>query len=136
MLHRTTVVMAGSLWLAVCGTGSANAQDSALELLQYCTALERGAQFGPSREIKMPDSRDVHFCWGYMRAMQNVSVITVDGVNTLLHTCVSADATLLQLIYVFNKYARNHPEELHKPPASVVLNAFWEAFPCRLTGAR
>jgi hypothetical protein len=31
-----------SLWLALCDAGPASAQQSGTQLLQYCTALERG----------------------------------------------------------------------------------------------
>jgi hypothetical protein len=120
-----------SLWLALCAAGPASAQQTAKELLQYCTPVERGARAQPAGTVLLPGNYGAHVCWGYLSAMQDMSVLTEDGLTTLTGSCAAPDTTLLQLVHVFDNYARKHPEQLHKKPAEVVLYAFREAFPCK-----
>jgi Rap1a immunity proteins len=45
-------------------------------------------------------------------------------------TCLPERVTPQQLIDVFLKFARNHPEERHKPAQYMITMAWGESFPC------
>jgi hypothetical protein len=53
---------------------SAAAVENAHELAGYCQSLERGAK-GAGRHIYIPSTREALTCWGYMQAMQDLSVL-------------------------------------------------------------
>src|SRR5262245_33197172 len=54
---------------------SAAAVENAHELAGYCQSLEHGAK-GAGREIYIPRTREALTCWGYMQAMQDLSVLS------------------------------------------------------------
>ena len=53
---------------------AAAAVENARELAGYCQSLERGAK-GAGRHIYIPRTREALTCWGYMQAMQDLSVL-------------------------------------------------------------
>jgi hypothetical protein len=57
---------------------SAAAVENADELAGYCQSLERGAK-GAGRHIYIPSTREALTCWGYMQAMQDLSVLADDA---------------------------------------------------------
>src|SRR6516165_8474050 len=50
------------------------ALSTARELAGYCQSLERGAK-GAGRHIYIPRTSEALTCWGYMQAMQDLSVL-------------------------------------------------------------
>src|SRR5262249_19819227 len=64
----------------------AAAVENARELAGYCQSLERGAT-GAGRHIYIPRTREALTCWGYMQAMQDLSVLA-DGMGTGLWALV------------------------------------------------
>ena len=54
---------------------SAAAVENAHELAGYCQSLQQGTK-GAGREIYIPQTREALTCWGYMRAMQDLSVLS------------------------------------------------------------
>jgi len=98
-------------------------------LLQACEALEREARISGGN-IQLPARTDVHKCWGYMAAMQDLSVAVDETGKPLLGSCPSPKTTLTQLIRVFTNYARAHPQELHLKASQLVYRAMLSAFPC------
>jgi hypothetical protein len=98
-------------------------------LLQACEALEREARIS-GKNVQLPARADVHKCWGYMGAVQDLSVAVDETGKPLLGFCPDPKTTLTQLIRVFTNYARTHPQELHQNASMLVLNAMAQAFPC------
>ena len=98
-------------------------------LLQACEALEREIRIS-GNNIQLPARTDVHRCWGYMGAVQDLSVIVDETGKPLLNSCPGPDTTLTQLIRVFTNYARAHPQELHLKASQLVYRAMLSAFPC------
>jgi hypothetical protein len=74
-------------------------------------------------------------CWGYMKAMQDLSVWVDENGNKILGTCPPERATTLDLIHSFVTYARSHPSQLQGNAALAVMRAFQETFPCDDKGA-
>jgi hypothetical protein len=90
---------------------SAAAVENAHELASYCQSLERGAK-GAGRHIYIPRTREALTCWGYMRAMQDLSVLADENGHRIMGACPPEQTTTLQLIQSFVRYARAHRSEL------------------------
>jgi hypothetical protein len=109
---------------------SAAAIEIADELAGYCQSLERGAK-GAGRHIYIPSTREALTCWGYMQAMQDLSVLVDEDGHRIMGACPPEQTTTLQLIRSFVRYARAHRSELPGNAVVVVFRALREAYPCR-----
>jgi hypothetical protein len=79
-------VIAGIALLAA--LHQAQAANSTPDLLNDCQSLERGKQ-GSGRMIDIPKTREALVCWGYMKAMQDLSVWVDQNGNRILGSCPS-----------------------------------------------
>jgi hypothetical protein len=70
---RYARVLSIGLAATVAFAWSAGAVENAHELAGYCQSLERGAK-GAGRHVYIPSTRETLTCWGYMQAMQDLSV--------------------------------------------------------------
>jgi hypothetical protein len=98
-------------------------------LLQACEVLEREARIEEG-QVRLPARTEVHRCWGYMSAVQDISVIIDDTGKPLLESCPDPKTKLTQFIRVFTNYARTHPQELHETASVLIIRAMHQAFPC------
>ena len=126
-------VIAGIALLAA--LHQAQAANSTRDLLNDCESLERGKQ-GSGRLIDIPRTREALVCWGYMNAMQDISIWVDQNGNRILGSCPSEKVTTLDLIRAFLKYGRSYRGELPSNPALAVTMAFQQAFPCDEPSAR
>ena len=62
--------------------------------------------------IDIPRTREALVCWGYMNAMQDLSVWVDQNGNRILGSCPSEKVTTLDLIRAFLKYGRSYRGEL------------------------
>src|SRR5262249_48544458 len=108
---------------------AAVAVESARELAGYCQSLERGAK-GAGRHIYIPSTWEALACWGYMRAMQELSVPADANGQRILRDCAPEQTTTLQLIRSFVRYARAHRSELPGNAVVLVFRALRGAYPC------
>jgi hypothetical protein len=106
---------------------SAHAMGSARELADDCRTLLK-AKRGAGEQIQIPVTKKALVCWGYMQAMQDLSVLADEDGGRIMGACPPERTTLLQLIQAFVSYARSH--ELPDNAALAVTRAFQEAFPC------
>ena len=104
--------------------------DSARELVNACQDLEKDRE-GSGKDILIPNSTEALICWGYMQAMQDLSVLVDQSGRRLIGSCPPEETTSLQLIDAFLAYARAHAGDLRGNAAAVVVKAFVERFPCR-----
>ena len=86
---------------------------------------------GAGREIYIPRTREALTCWGYMQAMQDLSVLSDEEGHRIMGACPPEQPTTLQLIQSFVRYARAHRSELPGNAVVVVFRALREAYPCR-----
>jgi hypothetical protein len=107
---------------------SAHAMGSARELADDCRSLLR-ATIGSGKEIRIPFTKKALVCWGYMQAMQDLSVLGDEDGRRFMGACPPERTTLLELIQAFVSYARSH--ELPDNAALAVTRALQEAFPCK-----
>jgi hypothetical protein len=113
----------------------AQAANSTRDLLNDCQSLERGKR-GSGRLIEIPRTREALVCWGYMKAMQDLSVWVDQNGNRFLGSCPSETVTTMDLIHAFLRYERSYRGELPSNPALAVTTAFQQAFPCDEASAR
>jgi hypothetical protein len=73
-------------------------------LLQACEALEREVRLSGTN-VWLPNKADVHKCWGYMSAVQDLSGAEDETGKRLLGYCPDPKTNLTQHIRVFNNYA-------------------------------
>jgi hypothetical protein len=109
---------------------SAVAVENAHELAGYCKSLERGVK-GAGRHIYIPSTREALTCWGYMQAMQDLSVLSDEEGHRIMGACPPEQTSTLQLIQSFVRYAHAHRSELPGNAVVAVFRALREAYPCR-----
>jgi Rap1a immunity proteins len=107
---------------------SAQAMGSARELADDCRSLLR-ATIGSGKEIRIPSTKKALVCWGYMQAMQDLSVLADEDGRRVMGACPPERTTLLELIQAFVSYARSH--ELPDNAALAVTRALQDTFPCK-----
>ena len=67
-------------------------------------SLERGAK-GDGRHLYIPRTREALTCWGYMQAMQDLSVLADEEGHRIMGACPPEQTMTLQLIHSFVRYA-------------------------------
>src|SRR5215831_3704291 len=127
---RNARILSIGLVTAVAFAWSAAAVEHAHELAGYCQSLERGAK-GAGRDIYIPSTREALTCWGYMRAMQDLSVLADEIKHRIMGACPPEQTTTRQLIRSFVRYARAHRTELPGNAVVAVFRALRGAYPCR-----
>ena len=109
---------------------AAAAVENPRELAAYCQTLERGAK-GARRHIYIPGTSEALTCWGYMQAMQDLSVLADEEGHRITGACPPEQTMTLQLIHSFVRYAGAHRTELQGNAVVAVFRALREAYPCR-----
>jgi hypothetical protein len=66
-----------------------------------------------------------------MQAMQDLSVLADENGHRIMGACPPEQATTLQLIRSFVRYARAHRSELPGNAVVAVFRALRRAYPCR-----
>jgi hypothetical protein len=112
----------------------AQAANPAHELLNGCQSLERGKQ-GARHLINIPKTAGAVVCWGYLKAMQDLSIWVDENGNKIFGSCPPETTTTLDLIRSFVTYGRSHRGRLPSNAALAVMKAFQQAFPCHEDGA-
>ena len=106
----------------------AHAMGSTRELADDCRSLLQ-AKTGAGEQIRIPFTKKALVCWGYMQAMQDLSVLADEDGRRVMGACPPERTTLLELIQAFVSYARSH--EVPDNAALAVTRALQEAFPCK-----
>src|SRR5215831_7302746 len=107
---------------------AAAAVENARELAGYCQSLERGAK-GSGLHIYIPRTSEALSCWGYMQAMQDLSVLAAEEGHRIMGACPPEQTTTLQLIQSCLRYARAHRGELQRNAVVAAFRAMREAYP-------
>src|SRR5437762_13371070 len=97
--------------------------ESARDLANYCESLQRSTK-GRGQYVRIPGTKEALQCWGYMQAMQNMSVLVDESGDRVMGSCPPEETTLLQLIRAFVIYARSHPQQLKGNAAIAVIKSF------------
>jgi hypothetical protein len=72
---------------------------------------------------------DATWCFGYVSAVMDMNMwLRANGSESA--PCLPDNSTPEQAVRVFVRYANDHPEHMHHPPAVLVTRALLAAFPC------
>jgi hypothetical protein len=129
---RLPSIMVGIVVLA--GLDQAQAANPTRDLLNACQSLERG-KLGAGRLIHIPRTTGALICWGYLKAMQDLSIWVDENGKKIFGSCPPEATTTLDLIRSFVRYGRLHRRQLPSNAALAVTKAFQQAFPCDEGGA-
>ena len=99
------------------------------ELLTSCEALLSGARHEEGGTITISPAGGE--CWTYLKAVQDLVVMTNANGERYLQVCAPPKSTLLQIVRIVTDYARSHPSELHQRAGQVAILALSNAFGCR-----
>jgi Rap1a immunity proteins len=101
------------------------------QLLRQCEALERGAVVS-GETVRLPKGQDAASCWVYMATVQDfAATVETEGGPSLIGSCVPPEATRLQLVQAFTRYARAHVDDLDVRATALIVPALTRAFPCQ-----
>jgi hypothetical protein len=125
MKQMLAITLGTIAWLFA--PGNAGAQTTG-ELLQSCEAIMNAAHPAHADTIDIP--RAGLPCWYYMAAIQNASVLVDGKGKRLLDVCAPPDATLIDHVRIFVRYARRKQKEVSDNAAAAAVMALSEAYPC------
>jgi hypothetical protein len=68
---------------------------------------------------------------GAFEVISHLSAVRLDeGADPLLLICLPENASVGQMIRIFQKYVKDHPEHEHIPYPDIVLKSLWEQYFC------
>jgi hypothetical protein len=126
---RYIVVLLTALAALPATSRQGRAIENARDLVSSCEELEKGRE-GAGKEIVIPGSGPALLCWGYMQAMQDLSVLVDQNGHRIIGSCPPEQTTSLELIQTLLAYARRHARELDGNAAAFVIQALQDKFPC------
>lgn len=92
---KCVLVVALTLSIAAFAVSAhARAIENARELANYCRSLEKGTK-GTGRHILIPNTKEALLCWGYMQAIQDLSVLVDEDRHRLVGACPPEQITRL-----------------------------------------
>ena len=124
-------ILSIGLFATVVFAWRAAAVENAHELAGYCQSLR--STKGAERHIFIPRTREALTCWGYMQAMQDLSVLADENGQRIMGACPPEQTTTMQLIQSFVRYARAYRSELQGNTVVAVFRALRKAYPCNET---
>ena len=112
--------------------GAGAAPYSTGEMISECKAVLATAKAtGDPDSVELENTFSTGACWGAFLSIQQFVTLKAEGAESpVFHACVPEETTLVQLIQVFDAYARRHPERDGEPFTVAALAALREAFPC------
>jgi hypothetical protein len=131
--QRTAALfLACAVFQLAVATGTAAEPYSAADMLSECQALLATAKAtGDPDSVELENTFSTGACWGAFLSIQQFAVLRAAGAKEpMLRTCVPENTTLVQLIQLFDAYARKHPERDTEPFTVVALSALQNAFSC------
>jgi hypothetical protein len=133
LLRTGAILFAGALLQLASLQAAAAEQYSAEEMLSECQSLLSSAKKTADPDaIELDNTFSTGSCWGAFLTIQQLVTIKMAGAkSTMFRVCVPEDTTLVQIIQIFDVYARRHPERQSEPFTIVAIAALHDAFRCR-----
>ena len=106
-----------------------DAHAGARELAGQCQTLLQG-KHGSGENIRIPFTKPALTCWGYMQAVQDFSALADETGKRVLGICPPDQATMLDIVQAFVRYADAQGKDLPDNAAIAVTQALQSAYPC------
>src|ERR1700730_5608923 len=126
---RYSIISFITLIVALAISSPGRAADRAPRMSDYCQALEKGTKKS-GEHLRIPNTKEALLCWGYMEAMQDVSVLVTPEGHRLIGACQPGKTRLLKLIRIFVSHERSIPSDQQGNTAAAVIKALQDSFPC------
>jgi hypothetical protein len=126
---RYTIVAFFGLVVSLALSSPGRATDTASRMADYCQTLVKDTK-GSGEHLRIPNTKGALLCWGYMQAMQDVSVLVTPEGQRLIGSCPPEQTKLLQLIRIFIHHERSNPRMDEGNAAAAMIKALQDAFPC------
>jgi hypothetical protein len=126
---KTIILTAGLLIsLLLCGTSKAQLLTGE-QLQTKCSTIKRDIE---DKTSTWTDG----FCLGYISGILDSQslwdyLVHVGKDYPQTHYCLPDEATNSQVVQVVLKFLNDHPERLHEPANTLILEALHNAFPCK-----
>ena len=126
-------LFAGAVLLASLTAPRAEDKLSAADMLSNCQAILDSAKATKNQdELELDNTFTSGTCWGAFLSVQQFIVTKVEGgKSTILQTCVPPEASLVQVIQIFDLFVRSNPKRQDEPFTKVAIAALRSAFPCK-----
>lgn len=108
---------------------AARAIESPGQLASHCRKLDKGAR-GSGESIQIPNTKEALLCWGYMQAIQDLSMLADENGHRLLGACPPENTRLRDFVRAFLVYERSHRSGVEDNTVVAVTKALQQAYPC------
>lgn len=132
-LRIAAFVLAGAAMQPLFVQGAAAAPYSAEEMLSECEQLLSTASTAADPDaLELDNTFSTGTCWGAFLSIQQLATLKTAGAkSSIFRVCIPEETTLVQIIQIFDAYARRHTERKDEPFTVVALASLHEAFRCR-----
>lgn len=119
--------------------GAALAGTSTMEMMGLCKPLVDAVPL-PNGKVEVITTFESGICWGAFITLQGLSAdrLHQNGINerlnqneSVLGACPPAESTLIQMVRIFDAYARQHPEVQHQRFELTALASLRAVYPCK-----
>jgi hypothetical protein len=121
------------LYLTAASAGLAQEKYTSKEMLADCQQIIRSTtKNGDSDNVELENDFPSGTCWGAFLSLQQLMVMKIEGSkSSLLQICAPPAATLVQLIRLFDVYARVNADIQNEPFTIAAISALRAAYPCK-----
>ncbi len=132
-LRIAALFLAGAALQPLLAQGAAAAPYSAEDMLSECEQLLSTARTAAGLDaLELGNTFSTGNCWGAFLSIQQLATLKLAGARKpIFRVCVPEETSLVQIIQIFDAYARRHPEREDEPFTIVALASLREAFRCR-----
>jgi hypothetical protein len=119
----------------------ARADISTMEMMEWCKPVVNATPL-PDGKARVESTFESGICWGAFIALQSLSAdhLYKNGINerlnqneSMLGVCPPTDSTMIQMVRIFDAYARQHPEIQHERFEFTALAALRQVYPCQVS---
>jgi Rap1a immunity proteins len=128
---RTLCAVLCAVLCVLCAPISSASGQNAGDMLRACELLERGIHVEKNGNVYIPSGPELNQCWGFIKAVRQYATLADQDGKTLLDSCPDPETDTTEVLHVFVRYARAHPEKLRLGAAALAHNAMADAFPCK-----
>jgi len=106
---------------------------SAAEILADCQSILQSAKSSKNQdELDLENTFSNGTCWGAFLSIQQIIVTKIEGEkNSILQICAPPETTSLQIIQIFDVFARGNARRQDEPFTKIAIAALRSAFPCK-----
>ena len=134
---QVSKICAAAIAAFLSGPGAAHAYISTMQMMEWCKPVVHATPL-PDGNTQSVHTHESGLCWGAFLALDALSSLHEmnDPKTSIIGICPpkvmdsTAQATV-QMVRIFDAYARQHPEIQHDSFVVIALPALHSVFPCK-----